>query len=159
MESYRKLAFTEEVESILAENNKRLKNIFGTHDQFTGRGMEGHSHRVVIDDYPIRVQWLTEEVFKNDLYQDVLKAGSIKDYTIRFNELYPDSDGINEEDVANMLFWARCSRDPSFAFFSLFKIKSKEAGEMIPFELNYAQRYVLSVLEEMRHKGVSGAIP
>lgn len=25
---------------------------------------------------------------------------------------------------------------------------------MIPFELNYAQRYVLSVLEEMRHKGV-----
>ena len=28
MESYRKLAFTEEVESILAENNKRLKNIF-----------------------------------------------------------------------------------------------------------------------------------
>ncbi|MDU6513053.1 MAG: hypothetical protein E6547_16820, partial [Parabacteroides sp.] len=95
MESYRKLAFTEEVESILAENNKRLKNIFGTHDQFTGRGMEGHSHRVVIDDYPIRVQWLTEEVFKNDLYQDVLKAGSIKDYTIRFNELYPDSDGIN----------------------------------------------------------------
>lgn len=25
MESYRKLAFTEEVESILAENNKRLK--------------------------------------------------------------------------------------------------------------------------------------
>lgn len=155
MESYRKLAFTEEAESILAENNKRLKNIFGTHDQFTGRGMEGHSHRVVIDDYPIRVQWLTEEVFKNDLYQDVLKAGSIKDYTIRFNELYPDSDGINEEDVANMLFWARCSRDPSFAFFSLFKIKSKEAGEMIPFELNYAQRYVLSVLEEMRHKGVT----
>mgnify|MGYP007130416878 CR=1 FL=1 len=64
MESYRKLAFTEEVESILAENNKRLKNIFGTHDQFTGRGMEGHSHRVVIDDYPIRVQWLTEEVFQ-----------------------------------------------------------------------------------------------
>ena len=130
MESYRKLAFTEEVESILAENNKRLKNIFGTHDQFTGRGMEGHSHRVVIDDYPIRVQWLTEEVFKNDLYQDVLKAGSIKDYTIRFNELYPDSDGINEEDVANMLFWARCSRDPSFAFFSLFKIKSKEAVQL-----------------------------
>ena len=43
MESYRKLAFTEEVESILAENNKRLKNIFGTHDQFTGRGMEGIS--------------------------------------------------------------------------------------------------------------------
>ena len=90
--------------------------------------MEGHSHRVVIDDYPIRVQWLTEEVFKNDLYQDVLKAGSIKDYTIRFNELYPDSDGINEEDVANMLFWlvARETRPSPFSRYLRSSRKRRE---------------------------------
>lgn len=154
MESYRKLAFTEEIEEILKENKRRVSDIFGTHDQLTGKGIHGHTHKVVIDNYPIRTQWLTEEVHKNPLYQSVIREGSIEAYTARFNQEHCEYDAVSEEDVINTLFWARCSRDPSFAFYTCFKIKSKDSGDMIPFILNYAQLYVLSVLEDMRRANV-----
>lgn len=143
---------TEEVKSLLAENEQRLKKIFGTHDQFTGRGMESHTHKVAIEGYPIRVQWLTEEVYMNKLYQDVIHAGSVSEYTKLFNE--ENNTDIKDEDVIDKLFIARLSRDPSFAFYVAFKIKSKTEGDMIPFRLNYAQRYLLAILEEMRMSGI-----
>lgn len=143
---------TEEVKSMLAENEARLKKIFGTHDQYTGRGMEGHDHNVTIEGYPIRVQWLTKEVKENPLYKAVVEAGSVSAYVEEFNE--ENGTFLTEEDVVNQLFITRCARDPSFAFFTLFKIKSKTEGRMVPFKLNYAQRYLLGILEEMRLNGV-----
>lgn len=143
---------TEEVKSMLAENEARLKKIFGTHDQYTGRGMEGHDHKVTIEGYPIRVQWLTKEVKDNPLYKAVVEAGSVSAYVEEFNE--ENGTFLTEEDVVNQLFITRCARDPSFAFFTLFKIKSKTEGRMVPFRLNYAQRYLLGILEEMRLNGV-----
>lgn len=142
---------TEEAKNIIAENEIRLKRIFGTHDQYTGRELEGHVCRVTIPDYPIRVQWLTEEVANNPLYKAVIEAGSIEVYTRIFNEHHGTS--IKEEDVIDQLFMARVSRDPSFAFFTLFKIKHKELGDMVPFRLNYAQRILLWELEKMRMAG------
>lgn len=139
---------TEEVKSMLAENEARLKKIFGTHDQYTGRGMEGHDHKVTIEGYPIRVQWLTKEVKENPLYKAVVEAGSVSAYVEEFNE--ENGTELTEEDVINQLFITRCARDPSFAFFTLFKVKSKEEGGMIPFKLRYSQRYLLDILEEMR---------
>lgn len=137
---------------MLAENEARLKKIFGTHDQYTGRGMEGHDHKVTIEGYPIRVQWLTKEVKENPLYKAVVEAGSVSAYVEEFNE--ENGTFLTEEDVVNQLFITRCARDPSFAFFTLFKIKSKTEGRMVPFRLNYAQRYLLVILEEMRLNGV-----
>ena len=86
MGSYRKLAFTEEVESILAENDRRVDRILGTHDQLSGKGIFNHTNKVVIDDYPIRTQWLTDEVYNNGLYQAVLAEGSVSGYVDRFNQ-------------------------------------------------------------------------
>lgn len=143
---------TEEAKLMLAENEARLKRIFGTHDQYTGRGMEGHDHKVTIEGYPIRVQWLTEEVKENSLYKAVAALGSVEAYVERFN--YENGTDLTEEDVIDRLFITRCARDPSFAFFTLFKIKSKKEGRMVPFRLNYAQRYLLAILEEMRLSGV-----
>ena len=51
--------YTEEAKLMLAENEDRLKKIFGTHDQYTGKGMEGHTHKVKIEEYPIRLQFLS----------------------------------------------------------------------------------------------------
>lgn len=151
---YMRDALTDEVNGILSENERRKERIFGTHDQFSGRGMEGHDHKVTIPDYPLRVQWLTAEVKENPLYQAVMKSGSIARYVEEFNEANPDVTDITYEDLVNALLIARCSRDPSFAFYVLFKIKSKETGEMVPFKLNYAQRHVLETLEDMRRSGV-----
>lgn len=144
--------YTEEAKLMLAENENRLKNIFGDHDQYTGKGMEGHTYKVEIKGYPIRVQWLTEEVYKNRLYQETIKSGSIESYVRHFNEQH--NAHITEEDLINQLYATRCSRDPSFAFYTAFKIKPKEGGDMIPFKLNYAQRHLLVILEGMRIAGV-----
>lgn len=148
MARYTVTPYTEEAKQIIAENEIRLRRIFGTHDQYSGREMEDHVCKVTIPDYPIRVQWLTKEVAHNQLYKDVIKAGSIKAYTDHFNEIHGAS--IEEEDVINQLFIARASRDPSFAFFTCFKIKHKILGDMVPFRLNYAQRILLAELERMR---------
>ena len=154
MGSYRKLAFTEEVEYILAENDRRVDRILGTHDQLSGKGIFNHTNKVVIDDYPIRTQWLTDEVYNNGLYQAVLAEGSVSGYVDRFNQRIKGTDRVTDEDVVNALFLARSSRDPAFAFITCFKIKPKQGGGLVPFRLNYAQLYVLSVLEEMRLSGV-----
>lgn len=137
---------------MISENKVRLERIFGKHDQFTGKGIEGHTNKYCIPDYPIPTQWLTDEVYNNDLYQSVKKCGSIS----KFIEDFYDSHGekITQKDVIGAMFNARVSRDPSFAFYTCFQIKDKVSGQMIPFKLNYAQRYLLAELEKMRMSGV-----
>lgn len=142
----------ENVNTIISENKQRLERIFGKHDQFTGKGMEGHTNKYSIPDYPIPTQWLTDEVYNNDLYQAVLKCGSISKFVDAFYEEYGEE--VTSEDVVGQMFDARISRDPSFAFYTCFQIKDKVSGQMIPFKLNYAQRYLLAALEEMRKEGV-----
>jgi hypothetical protein len=148
----RHYANKEEINAILNEDKRRLDIIFGNHNQLTGYGMEGHTHKVEIKDYALKVQYLTDEVFNNNLYQSVIETGSISSYVDLFNK--ENETSISEEDVSNALFTARCARDPSFAFYTLDKIKDKLGGDMIPFKLNYAQRVLLFELEKMRWAGV-----
>ena len=63
------LEIKKEVKEILAENEQRIQHIFGKHDQLTGEGMPGHTHVLEITDYPIKKQWLTNEVWNNPLYK------------------------------------------------------------------------------------------
>lgn len=141
-----------EVTKMLAENKVRIDNIFGKHDQFTGKGMELHTHKYQIKDYPIQTQYLTDEVWNNELYKAVRKSGSISkfidDFYAKTGEL------LTPDEVIHEMFMARISRDPSFAFYTCFQIKDKVSGQMIPFTLNYAQRTLLVELEEMRLAGV-----
>lgn len=141
-----------EVRSMLAENRERRDKIFGKHDQFTGKGMEMHTHKYQVKDYPIPTQYLTDEVYNNALYKAVKKSGSISkfidDFEAETGELLTSGEVIHE------MFMARISRDPSFAFYACFQIKDKISGQMIPFKLNYAQRILLVELEKMRLEGV-----
>lgn len=142
----------EEITKILAENKVRVENIYGKHDQFTGKGMELHSHKYQIKDYPIQTQWLTDEVWSNELYQAVRKSGSISKFIDDFEA--QTGELLTSDEVIHEMFMARISRDPSFAFYTCFQIKDKVSGQMIPFVLNYAQRMLLVELEEMRLSGV-----
>ncbi len=142
---------------LIAESAKRKSEIFGRHNQYTGYGMELHTNKCVISDMgDLRKQWLTDEVYNNQLYQEVMRWGSIHKYVEAINAQYandPDMDTLTYELVYEMLVLTRIRRDPSFAFYCLFTITYKKGGTG-PFELNYAQRYVLSEFETMR---VSGA--
>ncbi len=136
---------------MLAENDRRKRVIFGNHNQVTGKGMEGHTHKCVIPDYELPEQWLTDEVWNNELYRIVLKCGGIA----RYREFFALTHGmeVTHEDVTKQLMVARLCGDPSFSFAMEYKVKSKRTGRMVPFILNYAQRVTLARLEEMRLAG------
>jgi hypothetical protein len=137
-----------EVTKVLCENRRRRDEIFGKHDQFTGKGMEMHTHKYQIKDYPIPTQWLTDEVYNNELYKAVGKSGSIAKFTEDFYKEYGEE--LSADEVIHEMFMARISRDPSFAFYTCFQIKDKVSGKMMPFTLNYAQRHTLVEVENMR---------
>lgn len=161
--NYRKTDYTEDVNVMLKENKLRLAKLKGSHSQITGKGMTGHTRKVVIDGYPIRTQYLTDEVADNELYKMAVVAGSV--YRLQqmlIERLNKENEGIrvfteddlSEESLIELLMLVRCERDPSFAFAAVFKIKHKKLGKDVPFILNYAQRVLLKILEEMRRAGV-----
>lgn len=138
-----------EVTAMIKESDARKRIVLcKDRDQYTGKGIEFHTHRVRIPDYTIPEQWLTDEVFNNELYQEVIKAGSIGGYIAHCGGAY------TQEDVTQALMIARLNRDPSFSFLIEYKIKDKKTGAMIPFILNYAQYVTLRELEGMRMAGV-----
>ena len=140
------------INSMINENKERIERIFGKHDQFTGKGMEGHTNKYQVSDYPIPTQWLTDEVYSNELYKQVKKCGTISKFIVDFEK--KTGEVLRAEDVIHEMFMARISRDPSFAFYTCFQIKDKVSGQMIPFTLNFAQRMLLVEFEKMRLEGV-----
>ena len=139
------------VDGILKENVVRLKR-FGGRDQYSGKGIEYHTEKVVIDGYPIRTQWLTKEVAQNPLFKIAAECGSIAKMQRYFERQYGDE--LSPEEIIDELTMRRCERDPSFAFAVCFQITEKKTGDVIPFLLNYAQFILLAKLEEMRLAGV-----
>lgn len=161
--NYKKDENSDEVNRILKEDKLRLLTIKGNRDQFTGKGIAGHTNKLVLDGYPIKTQWLTDEVYSNGLYARAAKAGSVyrlqQDLLKEMNEGKPEEewlteDGFSEEELIETLMYVRCQRDPAFAFATCFKIKHKKKGSDVPFIMNYAQSIVLAELESMRVSGV-----
>lgn len=150
----------------MTENKERLADIRMKRDQLTGKGVAGHTNKVVIDGYPIHVQYLTDEVYKNELYQKAVKAGSVTKLRRQLIEeankkteeeggtAMLDDDDFTDDDMTDLLFFVRCERDPSFAFITCFYIHHKKTGKDVPFSMNYAQHKTLELLEKMRQGGI-----
>lgn len=141
-----------EVQAMLEEDDKRLSKFNGKHDQFTGEGMEGHTWCLSLPDFYIKRQWLTKEFENNEFFKKLAECGSISEYRKWHNKEY-DED-LTNKDIEELIIARRLERDPAFCFYVCYKIADKISGEMIPFALNYAQRYLLSILEELRISGV-----
>ena len=139
------------VKGMLKENEQRLANLFGDHDQLTGYGMDGHTEKVKIKGFPIEEQWLTEEVASNPLFVTAKKCGSIK----KLQDYYWRQQGLelSEDELIEELTYRRIERDPSFAFYVCYRITDKASGDVVPFKLNFAQRKMLWELEKMRLAG------
>jgi hypothetical protein len=139
-----------EIDNLLKENKVRYDTIVNLGDQRTGKGCHNHSIRLELKDCPIRVQYVTEEVFQTEVYQSLSKAGSVRQLVKDFNALGMD---VDDKDIMNWMFKTRCEHDPWFAFYHCFMITYKLTGEVGPFILNYPQHIVLSKLEDMRKEG------
>jgi len=140
------------VEDIIKINKQRKKKLYETPDQITGKGMEGHTEVVRIPDYYLPEQYVYPEVAENNLFKNVVKAGSIENYLTQYNQTHEEQ--ITRENVEDSLFIIRAQNDPAFVFAVCFVIIIKETGEKKPFILRYAQRLLLWELEKMRRAGV-----
>lgn len=156
---------------ILRESEVRYNRIFGRVNQFSGYGLEDHTHKVVISDMAeLRTQYLNDDTYNHPLYQSVISHGSIRKFVAEINRQLADRDydalrdifgdfdfdelpEITTEEVYDEMVYTRMSTDPAFAFYTAFNIKYKKGGNG-PFILNYAQRMVLLKLERMRMAGV-----
>lgn len=143
-------------EFLVIESDKRKQKILGTHDQTTGKGLPRHTNRMVLSDYPIGEQWLTDEVYNHPLYADVRQQRGIKRFVQHFNREHGKKlqTPLTVQALVTEMLLVRVTLDPYFAFAVIFKIKDKRSGKMVPFLLNYAQIVMLERLEEMRLAGI-----
>lgn len=143
------------IESILAENEKRLERLEAKYDPVTGEGLAellGEKRvRLEIPDFAVPVQWVPEEMMKNNLIKEVVKAGSIEDYIATKKWKYGAPDKL---EVERRIRRIRHKHDfCNWAYFCI-KIKHKKLRRRVRFVLNLPQLIVLAKLERMRREGV-----
>lgn len=148
IEDYVHSGLSGEARAMYDEDLERLAKFTNVHDQYTGEGMEGHTWRLSLPDFYIPTQYLTDEFKQNDFFITLERCGSISKFRQWYSATY--NENITHKEVEEEIISRRLERDPSFAFYVCYKIKDKISGSMIPFVLNYAQRYVLWELEKLR---------
>lgn len=136
------------VADIIRENDKRNTNIKAVFNPITGEGSLLNRAKVVIEDYPIREQYLPTEMLDVPLVRGLIKAGSIK----AFGETLPEEYeyDVLKTQVVEQFVRIRCRYD--FAFWAALYvfIKQKGGGEDIRFRLNRSQRRLIQTFEEKR---------
>lgn len=144
----------EQIKALVEENRKRREKIFGEYDPLTGVGCYGFKDRVkvCIDGFFIPEMWIPKECLNNILMQSIISHGcSIR----QFIEEYWQREYTKQ--LADLVTFEICKvrfrEDPEFAMYLTDKIVDKKTGELVPFRLNYPQRKLLALMEDLRHKG------
>lgn len=140
--------------SILEENERRLKILRAEYDPVTGEGLEEHLGekrvKLSIKDFAIPVQWVPAEMMNNKLIKAVARAGSIEKY-IKTKKWKGEAPSFSE--IERRIRRIRHKHDFCFWAFWCIWINSKTAGK-IRFKLNRPQLRVLALCEKLRKEGV-----
>ena len=139
-----------EIDNLVTENQKRYDEIYGTYDPITGEGCYNFENRVLIelDDFFIPKMWVPKKTAKSVLYRGLRKMGSLKDYNKYV--LHKKDDAQHFKTLTFAICRTRFMEDPEFALYMTDKIEDKVTGDMIPFKLNYPQRLLLKIFEDLR---------
>lgn len=146
------------INEISRENEKRLDLINAPFCPITGHNSIGKRKLVVIEDFPIRKQYLPLEMLKVPLVKKLVKHGSVQNLLREMEQRkrLVDSDfafaDYNREraKVIRQFVKLRCRYDfPFWAAFYVF-IKNKGGGEDVRFRLTRPQRRFVSRLEALR---------
>lgn len=143
----------ETVEEIVRENRKRHDMMFGEYDPVTGIGCYGFGNRVCVEiaDMIFPRMFVPNKCLDNMLFGEVVKLGSVRKY-IEEVLRKPWTMALHNM-LCLQLCKLRAREDPEFGMYLTDKIVDKVSGEMIPFRLNYPQRKLLRVLEDLRAAG------
>lgn len=149
------------LELILEENERRMEEMSGAFDPVTGLNSIGEREKVIIKDYPIKVQFLPIEMLRLPFISDIIKYG-VKRMACYFEsgKTIPKMNNIPFEPstyivdtLVERFIRERYNYDFAYWAWCEAKIHPKGSGEDIPFRLNRAQRRLIERLEKMRKAG------
>ena len=138
----------EEIKNILAENDRRIKNINALFNPISGEGSIGDRFLATIDDYPIARQWLPIAMKKIPFVKKLISAGSIEKFIT--STLKAEYDNENRLKVINQFVRIRMRYDFPFWAASFVWIKRKGGGDDCLFRLTRPQRKFVTRLEQLR---------
>lgn len=136
------------IESIIAFSDALKAERNALFDPFSGEGSVGERFVLSLSDFYLPVQYLPVEMKDDVIVKLLLEYGSVQSFIENeLGEVYDDEalDGF-------IRYWTKFRSVYDFPFWAatIAKIKNKKGGKNISFILNYAQRYLEGILEEMR---------
>ena len=141
----------EAIQAIIKENGRRNAEIYAKFDPVSGEGSVGERKRVVIDDFPVSVQWLPVEMLRVPLVRQIVECGSVRAFlTDNLNVEYTEEDRLK---VIEQFVRIRCRYDFAFWAAVFVYIKRKGGGEDVLFRLSRPQRRFVEKLERLRKAG------
>ncbi len=148
-----------DIDRLVEENHRRYDDIFGEYDPWTGIGCYRFAERecLEIPDFLIPKMWVPKECMRTLLYKNLKHFGSIKAIITMVLHKEYDEDSNDTQQLRSLVTFeimkVRFREDPEFALYVTDKIEDKQTGQMIPFRLNYPQRRLITLFEDLRHKG------
>lgn len=141
----------EAIKAIIKENGRRNAEIYAKFDPVSGEGSVGERKKVVIDDFPVSVQWLPVEMLRVPLVRQIVECGSVRAFlTDNLNVEYTEEDRLK---VIEQFVRIRCRYDFAFWAAVFVYIKRKGGGEDILFRLSRPQRRFVERIERLRKAG------
>lgn len=141
----------EAIKAIIKENERRNAEIYAKFDPVSGEGSVGERKKVVIDDFPVSVQWLPVEMLRVPLVRQIVECGSVRAFlTDNLNVEYTEEDRLK---VIEQFVRIRCRYDFAFWAAVFVYIKRKGGGEDILFRLSRPQRRFVERIERLRKAG------
>lgn len=137
------------VKSILKENERRQAAIHQTFNPITGQGSIGKRVKVSISDYPIKVQWLPQQMMRVPLANLLAQYGSIAKF-LKEKVGVPSPTQADVHKVVEQFVRLRCKYDFAFWAAMFAYIKQKGGGADVLFRLTRPQRRFVEALEDLR---------
>lgn len=140
-----------EADEILQDNKSRNDRNNAKFNPITGEGSILDRVRVVIPDFPVKVQFLPKEMMRAPLVKLIIEAGSIGMFLKK--KLYTDDNEDNRHEVIQAIVRLRCRYDFPFWAALLVFIHPKGGGDDVRFVLNRPQRKLVEKYEHLRIQG------
>lgn len=138
------------VRDIIEENNRRNAEIYARFDPISGFGSVGERVKAIIEDFPIRTQYLPVEMMKVPLVRQLVECGSIKAFLQEIEATDEEDYESNRLKVISQFVRIRNKHDFAFWAAMFVYIKNKGGGEDVLFRLTRPQRRFVARLEKRR---------
>lgn len=138
------------IRNIIEENNRRNAEIYARFDPISGFGSVGERVKVVIDDFPIRTQYLPIEMMKVPMVRQLAECGSIKAFLKELEAYQEENHESDRLKVISQFIRIRNKHDFPFWAATFVYIKNKGGGEDVLFRLTRPQRRFIARLEKRR---------